>query len=469
MLKRLVGNCVLIHEGLITLEGIEMERKGSRFFVDQITSELREAYLGDSRPWVVGFSGGKDSTMVIQLVYYMLANMEVTERRKQVYVLASDTRVEAPAIATRVREELDSIATSAERDGLPITTHLVYPKLNDTFWVNLIGRGYPSPTVLFRWCTDRLKIRPVSNFIKSVVERSGSVVVVLGARKDESTTRGQAMRAREIENQRFRPHSDLPSAWVYTPLEDLTTNEVWIYLLQTPKPWGGDNRSLVTLYKRAAGGECPLVIDASTPSCGHSRFGCWTCTVIKNDRSMESLVELGEDHLEPLLQLRDYLKEVRDSPGARQDKRRNGRPAYNRQGELMTGTGPFTHETRQDLLVRLLEAQQKSGHVLIEGDELAGIQQIWSREEDNAQPADAVQQIWKQVYEEEAMVHDTHKGSNYLSKEETLLRGVCEEHGVSFEMMRRLRDIEEEFGHLKRRHGLPEEMREAVRQELKRE
>jgi DNA sulfur modification protein DndC len=441
----------------------------ARSFVQEISADLRQAYLGDKRPWIIGFSGGKDSTMVTQLVYYMLANMDVNERCKHVYVLASDTRVETPAIAIRVRKELDLLAAAAERDRLPLTTYLVYPKLNDTFWVNLIGRGYPSPTALFRWCTDRLKIRPVSNFIRKTVERSGSVVVVLGARKEESGTRAQAMRAREIENQQFHPHSDLPNAWVYTPIENLTSNEVWMYLLQAVSPWAGDNRSLVTLYRRASGGECPLVIDKSTPSCGQSRFGCWTCTVVGNDRSMESLVDLGEDHLEPLLELRDYLKQVRDIPGTRQDNRRNGQPAYNRDGELMKGTGPFTHETRQDLLLRLLHAQRKSGHILIEGDELMAIQQIWSREEENPQPSDSVLRIWKSVYKEDAMPKDADRQGNHLSKEEVLLREVCEQRGISFEMMRRLRDLEEEFGHLKRRHGLPEEMREVVRQALKQE
>lgn len=439
----------------------------TRTFVDEITADLRDSYLGDSRPWIVGFSGGKDSTMLVQLVYYTLASMRATERRKHVYVLASDTRVETPSIAARIRKELELLSIAAEHDGLPITTQIVYPKLNDTFWVNLIGRGYPSPTSHFRWCTDRLKIRPASDFIKSVVERSGSVLVVLGARKAESGTRAQTMRAREIENQKFRPHSDLPRAWVYTPIENLTTNEVWTYLLQVPSPWGGDNRGLIALYKRAAGGECPLVIDTSTPSCGHSRFGCWTCTVVESDRSMESLVELGEKNLEPLLEFRDYLKEVRDKPGARQDKRRNGLDAYNRDGELMRGTGPFTHETRRDLLFRLLVAQRRSGLTLIEGDELAAIQQIWVREEQNPQPVDAVRLIWERAYQgERTMVHDRDEKRNHLSKEEALLREVCERYGISFEMMRRLRDLEEEFGHLKRRHGLPEEMREVVRQAL---
>lgn len=443
-------------------------------FAQGVLADLKAAYHEDDRPWVVGFSGGKDSTALMQFVYYMLARLPRAERHKPVYVLASDTRVEAPYISARIRKELSTIQAAAERDGLPITTHLVFPKLNDTFWVNLIGRGYPSPNSQFRWCTDRLKIQPVSNFITTVVDRTGAVVVVLGARKDESDTRAQTMRSNAIEGQRYRPHADLPKAWVYTPLEDLSANEVWVYLLQAPSPWGGDNRGLVTLYRNAnGGGECPLVIDASTPSCGHSRFGCWTCTVIDRDHSMESLVDAGEEALEPLLEVRDYLKKVRNQAGARYDHRRNGQTPINRHtGEVMTNTGPFSHETRMQILRRVLEGQKASGFTVIEGDELAMIQEIWTKEEndhpDKAHvPRDAVASVWHQVNEEHTM-QAGESPCDELSSEDQLLREVCEELDVSFEMMRDLRETEEKFSHLKRRHGLPEEMREIVRQAVKR-
>lgn len=433
-----------------------------------VSEGIRNAYFLDERPWVVGFSGGKDSTALLQLMYHALAQVSRCELRKPIYVLASDTRVETPRISARIGSELAAVQTAAERDGLPLTCHTVYPKLNDTFWVNLIGRGYPSPTSRFRWCTDRLKILPVSEFVQSVVSRSGSAVIVLGARKAESATRAQTMQKREIEGNVFRPHSDLLKAWVYTPIEDLTTNEVWTYLLNVPSAWQGNNRELVTLYKQASGGECPLVIDTSTPSCGQSRFGCWTCTVVDRDKSMEALVESGEEHLEPLLMLRDYLKEVRDISGARYDLRRNGTRPYRRgTEEIMTNTGPFTHMTRMDILRRVLEAQKESGITLIEGDELAIIQEIWSREENGHPgkpdvPVDAVARIWRHVYEE-APMPDHQDDYNYLDEENRLLREVCEQQDVPFEMMRSLRDVEEEYGHLKRRHGLPEEMRDVVR------
>jgi DNA sulfur modification protein DndC len=433
--------------------------------------DIQDAYLSDDRPWVVGFSGGKDSTALLQLTYYAIARLPRDKRRKPIFVLSSDTRVETPQISARIKHELELIQAAAERDGLPLTTHLVFPKLNDTFWVNLIGRGYPSPTNHFRWCTDRLKIYPVSDFIEKVVSRSGSVVVVLGARMDESQTRGQTLRRLTILGQRFRPHADLPRAWVYTPIEELTGNDVWIYLLQVPSPWGSNNKALVGLYKQAGGGECPLVIDTSTPSCGNSRFGCWTCTVVDRDKSMEALIDSGEEQLVPLLNLRDHIKAIRDTPGMRYDHRRNGTvPIRRGTDEAMTNTGPFTHQTRMDLLRRVFEAQRESGIQLIEGDELKMIQEIWNKEENDHPgkpdiPADAVNRIWDHVLKGVPMLTETAK-YDHLSAEDQLLREVCEQLQVPFEMMRRLRDIEEEYGHLKRRHGLPEEMREVIRSEV---
>lgn len=434
----------------------------------KFSEDIIEAYLDDKRSWVLGFSGGKDSTALLQLIYYSIAKLPNEKRKKHIYVIASDTRVEMPHISTRVRRELDMISASAEQDCLPISTHLVYPKLNDTFWVNLIGRGYPSPNSRFRWCTDRLKIFPVSEFIRSVVNKSGSAIVVLGARKDESATRAQSMNRNEIKGSRFRPHQDLSKAYVYTPIEDATANEVWTYLLNVPNPWDGDNRGLVELYKQASG-ECPLIIDRSTPSCGHSRFGCWTCTVVEKDKSIESLIFAGDKQLIPLLELRDYLRDVRNRPGARYDQRRNGSIARRRgTNEVMSNTGPFTHETRMEILERILEAQKESGITLIEGDELTIIQEIWNKEENNHPskpiiPTDAVVGIWKDVLEEGSMSNNTEKHNN-LNNEDRLFQKVCEKHDIPFEMMRRLRDIEEEHGHLKRRHGLPEQMREIIQQ-----
>ncbi len=71
---------------------------------------------------------------------------------------------------------------------MPIIPHRLTPEVQDRFWVNLIGRGYPAPRPKFRWCTSRLKISPSNNFIKSMVKTNGEAILVLGTRKAEIYT-----------------------------------------------------------------------------------------------------------------------------------------------------------------------------------------------------------------------------------------------------------------------------------------
>lgn len=417
-------------------------------FIDDIIEDLKIAYNEDSKPWVVGFSGGKDSTALVQFIYYMLMDLPEKQRHKKVFVIASDTLVEMPSIEERLMKEVVLMQKAANDNNLPVEVHRVFPTLNDRFWINLIGRGYPSPNSRFRWCTERLKINPTSKFIIDKVSQFGSVVIVLGSRISESSTRAQVMEAYRIEGQRFRPHSSLAKAWVYMPIQNLSTNEVWDYLLTIDNPWGGDNDGLAKLYKIASGGECPMVIDETTAPCGNSRFGCWSCTVVDRDKSMESIVASGEEKFRPLLEFRDYLRGIRNQDWARMTKRKNG----------SEGKGPFTHEVRQDFLRRLLQLQREVGEILIQGDELAAIQEMWALE---GLPVDMVDRMWRHVYEEEPM--PAGKENLALSKEEQLLEEVCKEYDIPFEMMRRLRDLEEEYGSLRRRHGLPDLMRETVK------
>ncbi len=247
------------------------------------------------------------------------------------------------------------------------------PGIEQTFWVNLIGRGYPAPNRQFRWCTDRMKIQPTSTFIKERISASGEVILLLGVRSAESSTRAATARKHTIVGSRLHPHADLKGCLVFRPILAFTTEEVWQLLLQRPAPWGGSHRDLVTLYRNAEGGECPLVLDTdSAPSCGSgsSRFGCWTCTVVTKDKSMEGLIEGGQTEFEPLLEFRDWLQAIRDHPDYRQTERRNGNP----------GTGPFTLEARKKILSKLLKVQSRVGWQLISGAEIDRIHQIWAED-----------------------------------------------------------------------------------------
>ncbi len=291
--------------------------------ISQIVEDIVQAYRSDSRPWVVGFSGGKDSTALLQLTYRALKEIPEAHLSKHVYVVCTDTRIEPPNIIQHIDEMLDRVAKAAVRDTLPLTVHKLTPKLQDRYFVKLIGRGYPAPNRFFRWCTDRLKIRPCNSFIKERIAESGEVIVVLGVRHAEGATRSGSITRHGINGSRFSHHAALPNAWIYAPIKHLETDALWLYLTLSEPPWGGDNEKLAQLYKRA-NGECPLVIDKSTPTCGGSRFGCWTCTVVKSDKSMQGFVERGDDWMKPLLEFRDWLKVMRNEARHRKKTRRNG-------------------------------------------------------------------------------------------------------------------------------------------------
>ena len=381
-----------------------------------IYDEIRKVYLGDNRPWILGFSGGKDSTCMVQLIWNALSDLPKEKIHKKIFIISSDTLVESPKVVEQITSTLDSMEKFATKTHLPISTNLVQPVIEDTFWVCLLGKGFPAPSNMFRWCTERLKIRNADRFIQEKISQYGEAIVVLGTRKDESGSRQQLMNMYEIKGSLLSRHSKFPQTYVYTPLRDFITEDVWNYLLQNKNPWGSNNRDLLTLYQNANASECPLVVDTSTPSCGNSRFGCWTCTVVNEDSSLKNTIENGEEWMEPLLELREELKETQD-PAKRRDvrdlKRRIGqmklvsddrkagfdKKILKSKMQLQDNKdekpdpysvlvpGPYTLEFCIEFLEKLLLAQKKvrqngpDPHMdLISEAELREIQRIWRME-----------------------------------------------------------------------------------------
>lgn len=342
--------------------------------VSAIIDSLVERYeaTDDVRPWIVAFSGGKDSTLVGHLVFEAVARVRPSRRTRPVHLLSSDTLVETPAIAAFVKQQLDAIADGAKARALPMTTHMVKPELHETYWVRLIGYGYPAPNRTFRWCTERLKIKPTNAFILQQVEAAGEVLILLGSRIAESATRARSIRKHEANGNDINPHSILKKAWVWAPIRDLTTEEVWEYLALTPSPWGGNHRQLQNLYKEANSGECALVLDETTKPCGNSRFGCWTCTVVDRDKSIEGFIGSGRAEYTGMANMRDWLIELRDNPQEyREPVRRNGR----------VGNGPLKMDVRREVLSRLLRLQDDLGEELISDEEVSLIKQVWVSDE----------------------------------------------------------------------------------------
>lgn len=457
----------------------------------ELTAEIRELYTADQVPWVIGYSGGKDSTAVLQLVWMALKDLPDEQRTKTVHVISTDTLVENPVVAAWVSTSLETMEQAARAQSLPIEPHRLTPEIKDTFWVNLIGRGYPAPRPKFRWCTERLKIKPSNAFIRSVVAAHGEAIMVLGIRKAESQARARAMEKHEKRRVRDRlsPNANLPNSLVYSPVEDWTNDDVWEFLMQKPNPWGYNNQDLLTMYQGASGdGECPLVVDSTTPSCGSSRFGCWTCTLVEQDKSMSAMIQNDEEKewMLPLLDLRDkldapfgyYQEGDADLPAGRKAPfPRPDKPA--RDFRRMNGTvmlfnddaihGPYLQSYREQWLRELLEAQtwiraHAPEHVrnieLITLNELHEIRRIWVF--DKHEVEDSLPRIYQDATGEPFPGGPLDEQLVMGSDEMDVLKEVCEGDDLHYNMVRELLAVERKYRTMARRSGLFQALEKAV-------
>ena len=416
----------------------------------EIFEEIRTVYLNDNRPWIIGFSGGKDSTCMVQLVWNALSTLPAEKLTKKIYIISSNTLVEAPQIAERITDSLDRMEKNAAKIGLPIGTNLLRPKTEDTFWVRLLGLGYPAPTIMFRWCTDMLKISNADRFIQETVSKHGEAIVLLGTRKSESVVRKESMNTYKIDGSVLSRHSQFDQTFVYTPIEDFSSEDVWNYLLENQNPWGEENRDLLAMYQDANASECPLVIDTTTPSCGGGRFGCWTCTVVDKQSYLTNMIENDEKNewMEVLAELRQKLKDTQDSSvweKYRERKRRSGRIDLKNHGEGHT-PGPYKMDFRIQYLRDLLKGQMKIQKLkndpdmeLILEEEIHEIQRIWRMEQGD----------WKNsayaVYAEitgKNLNNVQNELGNFSNTEQELLEETCANHNIPFKLVSNLLNLE---------------------------
>ncbi len=386
--------------------------------------------------------------MLASLIFYTIESIPREQRTKPVSVLCTDTRVEMPAIVDMIENNLAKMQKYSNQKELNIEVHLLRPPVEESFWVNIIGRGYPPPNRTFRWCTQRMKIDPVTRFVQKRIGHWGEAILHLGARRAESATRAQTMANLETRNG-LRRHPDLPRVWVSNPIEFLETRDVWTYLIQVPNPWGGDNRALFKLYKDASG-ECPIQIDTSTPACGNSRFGCWTCTVVDKDKSGQGLLASGDQRMKRLIEFRETLLEFRDPANGWRDARRvNGDE----------GPGPLTIEARRELLARLLKLQEETGIKVISDDELFLIQRIWKsarRPDDGNGVARIIQQqrgIFMTEWTQTAELRQIEEA-------------VAQEKNIRADTLRRLLSKVEEYSESHRAFGLPDDLLNILKDDL---
>ncbi len=359
--------------------------------ITEIIDELIDQYLEDdryNRPWIIGFSGGKDSTVLLTLVWLALQKIRDKKNatlKRQVYVVCNDTMVENPIIEEYVTNVLQTIQKAAKEQCLPVSVITTTPQIEDTFWSCVIGKGYPVPNNSFRFCTEKMKIKPTSTFITNQVTADGEAIILIGTRLSESQQRAKSIKKHDIKGHRLSKHPLNPNTYTYAPIKELMLEEVWYIINAIPSPWGFDNQILFKIYMDASADdyECPTVVtNDSHRSCGQSRFGCWICTVIKEDKSMSALIKNGVQWMQPLLDFRNRLVENRNISDNRSETRRNGQLAVDETGHKQ---GNYTMEYRIQLLRELLTIQKdtqqfRSSINLITSQELIAIQVMWYRD-----------------------------------------------------------------------------------------
>ena len=435
--------------------------------IEGLMETVRNLYLADSIPWVIGYSGGKDSTATLQLVWLALRELPDYQLKKTVHIINTDTLVESPVVAKWAQQSLEKMGEAANYQHLPFEPHRLTPDYDNTFWVNLLGRGYPFPRKKFRWCTDRLKIHPVNKFVKEKLAEHGEIIMVLGTRKAESANRAKTMAYYEQKRVRelLSPNPTLVNELVFSPLAEWTDDDVWIFLMQYKNPWGYSNQELLTLYKGATpDNECPLMVEKDLPSCGRSRFGCWVCTMVEKDKSMEAMISNDDEKawMTPLLEFRNEFGDET------QDRERR---SFRKLGGFLQGSygqlhhGPYKKEFREKWLGRLLEIQAEINKYgpeefynleLITLPELRTIRRIWVNEKhefDDSLPGIYEQKIGKPFYDPEWF------GTGTFGRDEwEILRQVCAEMNpkeeLNFEMMYSLIDIENHANSLNQRKGI---------------
>lgn len=438
--------------------------------LEKLNAIIQRIYLEDDIPWVIGYSGGKDSTAALQVVWNALHELPEEQRNKKaVHVVSTNTLIESPVISKWVADSIDKLRKKSEAENMPIVPHHLRPQWNDTFWVNLLGRGYPYPRPTMRWCTDRLKIKPANKFVQEVVSAYGEVILVLGTRKAESANRARTMEYYEKKRAReyLSPNGSIQNELVFSPLEDWSHTDVWNYLLSYENPWGQSNEALLEMYQGATmdfDGEEALVMNASSPAWGKSRFGCWMCTMVEKDKSMVAMIrnDVEKRWMTPLMEFRNEIADA-EKDRERRDFRRMTGSTLLYKGRLVHG--PYKKAVREEWLRRLLEIQCLIREIgpqgfedieLITMQELNCIRHIWLN--DKHEFNDSLPRIYEEVTGEKFTPTEMTGQTSFGSAEWDLLSSVCKDlfpdEELLFETVARIVDIESQATEQKARRGV---------------
>lgn len=368
--------------------------------IKQAIGFMKDAFLNDDRPIYLAFSGGKDSTVLLSLFVQMLLSLAPSQRkRKRIYALFSNPQLEMPPVIQAIEDSISRFKAFAEEHDLPVEFHIVQPKEDDTFMVQVIGRGTPLPRNDARWCTFKWKINPMTEKINEVLERHGGYIALTGARKDESDERRKRLEANAVEPGSPMKHHTTSGCNLLCAIEDWTSGDVWTYIYSHASSWV-DSNEIGRLYSEAAGDgdECTSMLEGQAgekPGCSKSaRYGCWVCPLFRgSDRTLTNLIE-HYGYLAPMNDFRNWLvpyatgewENVRDVYNHKEGFRRTPYDYENDRWQ-MTSPGGYNLNFRAEILRRLLDTEVKvkqtgEDRELISDSDLCRIQSMWLNEGD---------------------------------------------------------------------------------------
>lgn len=363
--------------------------------------ELVYMYMYDDRPFSVAYSGGKDSTVTMDIVLkslllykFIYNNNKVLT--KKTYVMFSDTLLEMDPVIKGILNSIEQIEIFAQKHQLNLDVRRVSPITKNTLFSLIIGKGYMIPRTDNRYCTDRMKILPQKRAIVSILnETKKGFIAITGQRQDESIDRKKRMKQLTIDGS-FKEH-EYKDCNLYAPLEHWNSNDVWTHIYNHKLDWI-DANTLGRVYAEASndGDECRSLFEGFetglTPGCGKSaRYGCWVCTLFDKDKTLNNLGE-HYDYLKVMEEFRNWLVQFRQASwDNKRDVFIHGKHKMklydlknHRKG--MRIPGGYNLNFRKQILIRLLETERKvisqRGTPLISDEELAYIQECWVEDGD---------------------------------------------------------------------------------------
>lgn len=308
---------------------------------------IERNYLEDDRPWLIGYSGGKDSSLLLQLVCEVFLKHK---KNKRITVSFLDTRLEKDSKLATIKESF----TKFEQIGL--ITSITRCSPDHSFWSTVCGRGYPMPSMRLRYCTKDLKQVPGDKELKQIAVKfgGGRALKIIGMRKQEGSLRKKRLEERGAPENKTVLAKRLTLEALY-PIANVTTDELWQYLKDIGAfAWGEPTCELEERY--SAGRE--------------SRDGCWICPFLYKEEDMNKRCN------EEQRRIREFCYRYNGDISKRNlcttDKQRE------RLSRGLTA-GRFTLEARKEIFDFIMNIQKDTGQVYITPEEEEYIKQCWQQ------------------------------------------------------------------------------------------